>query len=141
MRGDKGVRSARCAEVAPHVLGGQLRPRAQAGLGEDVVEVRLHRRPTHEEALGDLRVGEAVGNEGGDLLFGRSQRGPAVARSLSRAAGAGGVRGRVGPRQIRTLGRRGARRFGAERLCRGRDREVEALLLGAEPPAVPGLVA
>src|SRR5205085_4957873 len=63
---------------------------AYAGLGEDVVDVRLDRGFRDVEARGDLTVREAVGDQRKDLGF---TGGKAVGQSW---AGWGGGRGRRG---------------------------------------------
>jgi|GEM_PF-5268474 len=54
-------------------LGGQLHPRRQAELGQDVGHVGVDRVGGQEEPIGDLAVGEALGDEGGDGPLGAGQ--------------------------------------------------------------------
>lgn len=49
---------------------GDLGAVGQAELAEDVADVGLHGGPTHDERLGDLRLGAAFGDQRGDLGFG-----------------------------------------------------------------------
>jgi hypothetical protein len=60
-------------------LGGELGAGGDSELSEDVGEVGLDGGATHEEVAGDLGVGETVGDEGDDLLFGGGEAFPAVA--------------------------------------------------------------
>ena len=72
--------------VGQRLLGdkcGQFGAGCHAEFREDVLEVGLHRRPAHQEALGDLRVGPTFGDQLGDLQLGRCQAGPAVTGPLT----------------------------------------------------------
>ena len=51
--------------------GGQLGAVPAAGLGVHVLEMRLHRAASHEQALGDLRVRTPLHDQLDDLLLGR----------------------------------------------------------------------
>ncbi len=57
-------------------VGGRLTPSAQAELGEDVADVVFDRLATDEQAIGDLRIGQAVAEqvEHLDLAFGQMPR-------------------------------------------------------------------
>lgn len=54
-------------------LRGELHPGSEAELGQDVGDVGVDRVAGQEEPLGDLPVGEALGDEGGDDPFGVGQ--------------------------------------------------------------------
>ena len=90
----------RCGRSAAAAFGhfcGQLCSGAYAEFGEDVFEVGLHGRSADVEALGDLRISEAVRDDGCDLAFGRGEAGPAVAGPFPLAASVACVRGGVVP--------------------------------------------
>ena len=55
---------------------GQLRPRAQPELGEDVLEMSLHRVTGQEQPAGDLRVGMTLGRERHDPPLALGERRP-----------------------------------------------------------------
>ena len=75
----------------PGGVSGELRSGADAQFVEDVDQVGLHCGPGDEEPLGDLGVGEALGEQLHDSRFGGGQAGPAAGRAATLAAGSGRV--------------------------------------------------
>src|ERR1700684_444164 len=76
---------------------GELGPRGEAQLGEDVLDVRVDRALGEEEPPGDLPVAEAVGDQAGDLPLAPGERPRRAARLAARRAarsGAGPAGGR-----------------------------------------------
>src|SRR5580693_4282693 len=54
---------------------GQLHPRGEPELGEDVVDVRVHGPPRNEQPVGNVPVGQTERDERGDFLFAAGELG------------------------------------------------------------------
>src|SRR5437764_14084013 len=67
-------------------LGGRLRPRADAELAQDRRDVVIDRALGEEQALGDLRVAQAFGEQGDDLQLACGQSRRVLLRRAPRAA-------------------------------------------------------
>ena len=113
---------------------------AVAGLCEHVLEMRLHGPARHQQAFGDLGVGQSLGDELDDALLRRSQAGPSMARTAPLAAGASGVRGGLVPSEHETL-LPGSVRSIAEAVAGGAQSVVIPALLSGPTPLVAGLTA
>jgi RNA polymerase sigma-70 factor (ECF subfamily) len=80
-----------CRDPDPVGVRDGLGAVTKSGLGEQVIDVRLHRGRAHEEALGDLGVGQARGDEAENLALARRQ----TVRELVLVLGAGVVAARA----------------------------------------------
>jgi len=87
---------------------GQLSASADFELGIGAGEVDLDRVHRDEQALRDLRVGQALGGEVSDSLLALRETDPAALWALAAAQPAQSVLGRFGERGIRDLGCGGA---------------------------------
>src|SRR5579863_6592820 len=97
-------RSARLSLLAEPA--GQLTPRGESQLGEDVLDVRVDRALGQEEPPGDLPVAEPVGDQAGDLELAPGER-PCLAARRGAGDGerrAGGHGGYLAPRRRERVG-------------------------------------
>ena len=107
-----------------------------AKFDEDVLEVRLDGGTAHEQPGCDLRVGEPLRDQSDDLLLGRSEGGPTVARSSSFAPGPPGEADGLDPREGVSFDLGALRLATIQVPAGGRDRLVDRALFGGEAPAV-----
>ena len=69
----RAARQCPCYVLGRHIIASdgrcELRPRGNAELRENAVEVRAHRPMRDVQALANLAIGEALGSERRNLLF------------------------------------------------------------------------
>ena len=132
----------RTVEGAPRPgerLGRRVRCGRRRSVWRRLLKVGLDRCSSHEQAIGDLRVGEAFDDQVDYLRFGWCEAGPAVARTAPLASGPLCVRDGVLPCHTAAFCFGCVGRFGPERVTRGCDRAVERSLFVLESPLVAGL--
>ena len=125
-----------CSRLAPaHHHRRQLGPGLHPELGEHVLQMGLHRRPTHQQVLGDLGVGLPLGDEFGNLQLGRREALPTVSWTLAASTSPGRVRRGLAPFE----------RILLERSSQGGERShpsrLDTLALEAEAPSIARLIA